>query len=581
MDAVEEVKSRLSIEDVVGEYVQLKRAGRNFKGLSPFTSENTPSFMVSPEKQIWHDFSSGTGGNMFSFIMEVEGLDFRGALELLARKAGVDLDQYNSGRNKDLTKKKERAYEILETATKFYQVQFSKNKKALEYILKDRNFSKKTALEFRIGYSPNTGDALAKYLINTGITEIDLKTAGLATNTIHGLRDMFRGRIMIPLSDANGRVVGFTARILEDIPNSPKYINTAQTVLYDKSRNVYGLHLAKESIRKSGFSVLVEGNLDVIASHQAGVKNVVATAGTALTEMQLKTLQRFSGEVRLAFDQDRAGIQAAERSIPIAAKTGVNLSVISISGGKDPDELIKKDPKLWISAIKEPAPAVDWLINLYESQLDLQTATGKSQFSNIVMKTIDGLEDNVEKEHYIEKVSKIIGVSKNALLSKVDTGTKKQSFKKTKTTHKPTEDIETVKMQSQLLALGLMVPSLRGDLAIVDSSMLIGDEAKIVLDFLKLNPKFSGKPEEMNDLRKVSDYVKMLSLQYETLYQQLDNKELQYEIKILQSRLIEIYVKNQKLILAKEFDSADENKTRSLLERVKSLDLLLKEIQGE
>jgi DNA primase len=265
MDAVEEVKSRLSIEDVISEYVQLKRAGRNWRGLSPFSNEKTPSFMVSPEKQIWHDFSSGKGGNMFSFVMEVEGLDFKGALELLARKAGVDLEQYRSSSQRR-GPNKERLYTLLELSTKFYQVQFSKNPTALNYVLKQRAFSKDTALQWRLGYAPNNGSALVDYAKKQGYTEAELKLAGLSTQSYRGgARDMFRGRLMIPLQDPQGRIIGFTARLLDDEPGAPKYINTPQTVLYDKSRHIYGLHLAKEAIRKNQFAVLVEGNLDVIA----------------------------------------------------------------------------------------------------------------------------------------------------------------------------------------------------------------------------------------------------------------------------------------------------------------------------
>ena len=211
MDAVEDIKSRLNIEDVVSEYVQLKRAGRNFKGLSPFGAEKTPSFMVSPEKGIWHDFSSGKGGNMFSFVMEMEGLDFKGALELLARKAGVDLSQYRSGRSAETGKLKERLYDALGQAAKFYQVQFSKKQEALEYIFKKRQFTKEIALEFRIGYSPNNGTALYDYLKKQGFSEDEMQRAGLITKRYRGPGDMFRGRIMIPLQDAQGKVIGFTA----------------------------------------------------------------------------------------------------------------------------------------------------------------------------------------------------------------------------------------------------------------------------------------------------------------------------------------------------------------------------------
>ena len=346
MDAVEEVKARLSIEDVISEYVQLKRAGRNWKGLSPFSNEKTPSFMVSPEKQIWHDFSSGKGGNMFSFIMEVEGLDFKGALELLARKAGIDIEQFRT-KGRQGGPDKERLHQLLELASKFYQVQFSKNKTALTYVFTKRGYSKETALEWRIGYSPNNGSALLDFAKSKGYTEEELKQAGLsARNYRGGTQDMFRGRLMIPLQDPQGRVIGFTARLLEDNPEAPKYINTPQTVLYDKSRHVYGLHLAKESIRKSQYAILVEGNLDVIASHQAGIRQVVATAGTALTEPHLKALSRFTGDIRLAFDADKAGVAATERAIPIASRVKVSLSMIDIPSGKDPDELIKQDPTL-------------------------------------------------------------------------------------------------------------------------------------------------------------------------------------------------------------------------------------------
>src|SRR3954462_12693572 len=217
MDAVEDIKSRLSIEDVVSQYVELKRAGRNFKGLSPFSSERTPSFMVSPEKQIWHDFSSGKGGNMFSFVMEMEGLDFRGALELLARKAGVDLVQFRSRGTTQRGKEKERLHELLELAAHFYQVQFSKNQTALEYVFKKRQFTKATALEWRLGYAPNTGSALLAFLKTKKCTEAEAQAAGLTARRYGGgVQDMFRGRLMIPLQDARGQVIGFTARLLVD-----------------------------------------------------------------------------------------------------------------------------------------------------------------------------------------------------------------------------------------------------------------------------------------------------------------------------------------------------------------------------
>jgi DNA primase len=388
MDAVAEVKSRLNIEDVIGEYVQLKRSGRNFKGISPFTNEKTASFMVSPEKQIWHDFSSGQGGDMFTFIQEVEGLDFKGALEMLARRAGVDLDQFRGSGSSTNTQFKNRAYEALELATKFYQRQLTANKTALGYLLKDRKFTRETLLAWRLGYAPNTGQALTEFLTKHGFERDEMKRSGLVVERYSRLSDMFRGRIMVPLADAQGRIIGFTARLLADEPNSPKYINTPQTIVYDKSRNVFGLHLAKEAIRKTGYVVVVEGNMDVISSHQAAVANVVASAGTAMTENHLRELKRFTGDIRLCFDADRAGITATERIIPIAQKTEVNLKIVSIKDAKDPDELVQKDVKAWQKDIDDAVYAPDWLIEHYKNELDLSSAQGKRAFTDILIATI-------------------------------------------------------------------------------------------------------------------------------------------------------------------------------------------------
>lgn len=277
-DAKEEVRSRLDIEDIVGEYVQLKRAGRNLKGLSPFTNEKTPSFIVSPDKNIWHDFSSNKGGDIFSFIMEVEGLDFRAALEFLARKAGVDITVFNNRGDQTTAKAKKQAIELNTLANKYYQHSLANNKLAYEYVFNKRKISKEIAREFGVGYAPSSGDALVKFMKSRGIKQEDIKKAGL-TNRFGG--DMFRKRMTVALMDQMGQIIGFTARTVEDEPNSPKYLNTSQTIIYDKGRHVFGLSQAKESIRKQDFVVIVEGNMDVISSHQAGVTNVVATAGTA------------------------------------------------------------------------------------------------------------------------------------------------------------------------------------------------------------------------------------------------------------------------------------------------------------
>jgi DNA primase len=582
MDAVEDIKGRLSIEDVISEYVQLKRAGRNWRGMSPFSNEKTPSFMVSPEKQIWHDFSSGKGGNMFSFIMEVEGLDFKGALELLARKAGVDLEQYR-GSSQQRGPNKERLYELLELSTKFYQVQFSKNQSTLEYVFKQRKFSKDTALEWRLGYSPNNGSALVNYAKGKGFTEEEIKSAGLSARSYRGgIQDMFRGRLMVPLQDPQGRVIGFTARLLDDDPNAPKYINTPQTVLYDKSRHVYGLHLAKESIRKSQFAVLVEGNLDVIASHQAGVRQVVATAGTALTEPNLKALSRFTGDIRLSFDADKAGIAATERAIPIASRVKVSLSIIDIPSGKDPDELIRQDPKLWEQAIGKNQYALDWLMARYKKLLDIDSAQGKRQYSDILLPVVRGLSDDVERDHYMNSIAQAIGVSREALEQKYSKTEGPDQVRRRRIKVEPAKldraSVENRKLQDNFLSLVLMRKTLREFLDLVTSDMMYTEDGRALLKFLKENPAFDGK--RAPQVQNLSDYVKIEAVVYEELYQDLELNELHYEAARLQARLIENYIKSQKAMLAQQLETADTAQTRNLLTQAKQYDELLKQVKG-
>jgi DNA primase len=585
MDAVEEIKSRLSIEDVIGEYVQLKRAGRNFRGLSPFTNEKTPSFMVSPEKQIWHDFSSGKGGNMFSFIMEVEGLEFKGALELLARKAGVDLEQYKtSSGGRSGGPDKERLLAANEAAAKFYQVQLRGNHEALDYVLTQRHFSKETVLDWKLGYSPNTGTALVDYLKKTGFSEPEILDAGLGTKRTGRISDMFRGRVMIPLSDPQGQVIGFTARLLRADDNGPKYINTSKTVLYDKSRHIFGLHFAKQAIREQKFAVLVEGNLDVIMSHQAGIKQVVATAGTALTEANLKSLTHFAHDIRLAFDSDSAGIAATERSILLASRLHVALNIIDLKGGKDPDELIKKDPSLWLKAIENCHYAIDWLIGVVQERHDLSTATGKREFSDELMPLIVNLDDAVEQDHYLNLMATKLGVSKDALDNKLQR-TSNNSAPRPLKHAKPNievlsaQQLENIKCEDHLLSLLQMHPELRTQLEILEPAMLSREPARRLLEVFKQTE--SDPKKQAKQLAEMEDYVKILMLQYEELYQGLELSELKYEAARLQVRLIEDYVKQQKINLSKQMSAADELQTDKLLAQARRLDELLRDNLGE
>ncbi len=449
-DAKEEIKARLPVEDVISQYVELKRAGRNLKGRSPWGVDKTPSFMVSPDKGIWHDFSANKGGDIFTFIMEVEGITFKEALEKLAAQAGVDVSRYAGGDAK-MAQRKARAREALELATKYYQFCLSKSKRVSEYVFYKRNLNRGTVEEFRIGYSPAEGRACKKFLMSRGYSEGELRDAGLL-NQYGG--DMFRGRMMVPFIDASG-VIGFTARVLDK--SEPKYLNTSDTLLFNKSRFVFGLAQAKEAIRKNGFVVIVEGNMDVISSHQAGVKEAVATSGTAMTEQHLKILSRLTNDIRLAYDGDDAGVRAAERAIMMAGDLGINLTVISdYQGAKDPDELIQKGPELWQKAVNERKPAVEWLLDKYEEKVDLKTGFGKREYSDVALRLLDFVKDKVERAHYEELVARRLGVSREDLRGKEGDLEKKlldkpkRRLKKAKTEAK-TDALE--KLEDNILAI--------------------------------------------------------------------------------------------------------------------------------
>ena len=449
-DAKEEIKSRLAVEDVVGQYVELKRAGRNLKGHSPWGVDKTPSFMVSPEKGIWHDFSANKGGDIFTFVMEVEGISFKEAMEKLASQAGVDLSKYRGG-DPAVAKRKMRLKEALELATRYYQACLVRNREVCEYVFYKRNMNRGTVKEFRIGYAPASGKALLGVLKKRGFTERELDDAGLLNRF---KTDLFRDRMMVPFIDTTGNVIGFTARVIKG--GEPKYLNTPETLLFNKSRFIFGLAEAKESIRRNNFVVIVEGNMDVISSHQAGVKEAVATSGTAMTEQQIKALSNLTSDIRLAYDGDEAGVKATERAIMLAGDLGIDLTVISdYHGAKDPDELIQKDPRLWEQAVNERVPAVDWLLNKYEENLNLRLAHDKKKYSDIALKLLSYIKDEIERATYEEKVAKKLDVEVAILREKgkrldekLESTTK--YHKKPKTTAVP-DHIK--KLENSLLAL--------------------------------------------------------------------------------------------------------------------------------
>ena len=547
-DAREEIKSRISIEDLAGEYLELKRTGRNFKALSPWTNERTPSFIVSPDKQIWHDFSSGKGGDIFGFIMEVEGMNFREALEFLARKAGVEIETFNSKRSKEIAEKKERLRKILQISSNFYQHMLIRDKKALNYVFKERKLSKEIVQDFKVGYAPNGQKILTNFLLKKSFSLNDIRDAGLL-NRFGG--DIFRNRMVITLKDASGEPVGFTGRIIDDEPNAPKYLNTPQTLLYDKSSNIFGLSQAKNEIRKTGFAVVVEGNMDVISSHQVDVRNVVATAGTAMTVNHLKALSRFSNDIRLCFDSDQAGINATERAISLGQQAGVELSIITLdqSAGqaKDPDELIQKDIELWRKSIANPQPAMEWIFDQYQKRLDISTAKGKKDFSTIALKLVENLNDPVEKDFYINEISKRIGVSKATLLNKIGEEKKPEKTKKR---------VKIEKTDKKFVDDFLYEDDLK-------ENSLHGEQRNKILEILK--------SEDMELLKSFDEYVKILLLKADERLGNIKESATD-EMKRLIQKVKTENLRTQKENLQAELENAeiqgDENLKTKILSKI-------------
>lgn len=532
-DAKEEIKARLSIEDVVGQYIELKRAGRTFKGRSPWGVDKTPSFMVSPDKGIWHDFSANKGGDIFTFIMEVEGISFREALEKLASQAGVELKQFSADDGK-LAAKKRRIKSALELATKYYQICLAKNSSVCEYVFYKRNLNKKTVVDFRIGYAPNGKDHLVRALKSKGYTTSELRDAGLL-NQFDG--DLFRSRMMVPFFDNTGDIIGFTGRIIGD--GEPKYLNTPETLLFNKSRFIFGLTQAKEFIRQSGFVVIVEGNMDVISSHQAGVREAVATSGTAMTEQHLKILSRLTNDIRLAYDGDAAGVAAAERAIGLANKLGINLKIISgYNGAKDPDELIQKDPVLWQECVESCEPAIDWLLKKYEERIDIFSGPGKKAYSDIAMPLINSIPDPVEQKHYLNTVAEKLEVS--------------------------VEDLTSKKIAEKVL-----------NLKEVKKPKLTNSEKQALIDSLEAILVFGGAAggEIKFDFPEDETRISELELIFENQYSSLSEEELKKTARSLLRRYEDEVIKAEIANLTETLKTLenDDEKTSKILKQIQSL----------
>jgi len=453
MDQVEQIREKIDIVSLISEYIPLKKAGRNFNSVCPFHNEKSPSFVVSPERQIWHCFGCGRGGDVYSFIMEYENIEFVEALRMLAKKAGVTL---KNGESNFSSSKKEKIYEINKIASQYYNYVLLKHpsgKEALNYLINKRGLSEKLINTYNIGFSSTGRRDITNYLINKkGFSKNDLIDAGISFQKEGSTYDFFRNRIMFPLIDHRGNIIGFSGRKLTETGFGPKYINTKETYVYHKGSTFFGLNKAKDDIKKEGVAIVMEGEFDVISAFSQGFRNVVALKGTAFTPEQALLLSRFASKVALSF---AAGSEALKRSIPVLEKTGLSISVIKLDG-KDPDEVIKKDPIIFKKAVKNDIEVYDFLISKLVNENDITKASGKKKVSDEILPLISSIQNEVVKEHYIKKLSKEIDTSYDSLAKQIY---KKESEKTEKVFQKIQNKDRREVLEEYLLALILQSKS--------------------------------------------------------------------------------------------------------------------------
>ncbi len=409
MDPVQEIKNRLPIEDLVAQYVTLKRAGKYLKANCPFHDEKTPSFFVSPDKQIAYCFSCQKGGDHFQFLQEIENIGFKEALELLADKVGIELPK-QSGKKGPSKEIKDRLRQINADADKFFVHNLTETedgKKVMAY-LEQRGMKSETIAHFHVGFAPESKDQLYRHLLELKHEKDDLLQSTIVTSRdaeAKQIYDRFHLRLMFPIDDAQGHVIAFGGRALKK-GDQPKYLNSPEYALYNKSATLYNMGRAKQAIRDMGEVIIVEGYFDVMASHQAALPNVVATCGTALTESQFKLIKRYAKKVILAFDSDSAGQDALLRAVHTAQGLDLELYVVAIDGGKDAADLVQEDPKLWSAAVEAKKPYMDHFEQKWRSEYDLSDAKDKRSYTDKMMELIDGITHPVEKDHYLKALAK-------------------------------------------------------------------------------------------------------------------------------------------------------------------------------
>lgn len=572
------IKERLNIEDVIGSYIKLEKAGNSLKAKCPFHNEKTPSFFVSKDRGSYYCFGCGEKGDIFTFVEKFESVDFLGALKILADRAGVVIERFAP----QTTDKKERLFNLMESATKFFENNLAKEEIPLEY-LKKRGLKDSTIKDWRIGYVRDDWREAYDYLKGKDFTESEMERAGMIKTENGKTYDRFRGRIMFPIFDSAGRVVAFSGRILHDDGKSAKYLNSPQTELFDKSKILYGYDRAKQSIRKFDFSILVEGQFDIIMCHQAGFTNTVASSGTALTKDHLALLKRISNKIIMSFDSDNAGAKASERAWALALSLGMEVKVAEVTKGFDPADLILKDKEMFKNVLKNSIHLIDFLLHKITAEITDKKKLW-SEIKKRILPYVYLLESSTEKARYVSKISEIISIKEDFIWDDLKKVKLDEEFKNELETGNKTIERQ---IENQILKRGGTERVLAGMIAKEES-----DKNKII-DTEVLRGKIKdilGKESYEEFDKELSELINELSFETESYYgkdfeSKKGSEKIEKEIQYLLANLQEEKFKKELASLLTDLKKAEQSKdtamATSILKRANEITKKLSDMKKE
>ena len=569
IDAVQQIKDRLSILDVVASYVELHKAGKNYKGKSPFSNERTPSFYVSPERGMYYCFSTNQGGDMFTFVETMEGVDFKGALKILAEKAGVELVPISPEKQTE----QERLYAVLEAAAVYFEEQRKKHEMVDAY-LQNRGVTPMTSARWRLGFAPGPPSGwrlLREALLQQKFTDDEMLRAGLIKQTDAGKApyDVFRNRVMFPLFDQGGRVVAFSGRTIESGDDIPKYVNSPETILYKKSELLFGYDKAKSGIRKLDFSLIVEGQFDVVLAHQAGYSNTVAVSGTALTLHHVQVLERLSKNVVLALDSDRAGIAAMHKAASLMLARGFEVKVAALPTGADPADVIKSDPNVFKAAIKKSDHVIDYFLKLCQSQ-ETDERRLKRRVQQEILPYILLLPNKIDQDHFEKRIASAIKTTYEAVHFEVE---RLRTESKVETTSSEVDLLTTSNNPDKRVDSDVRIRSLAETVLALSLALEATIKDKVSADVTKL---LACSPEFITELisgSKAAEVVMKLELQDNQRSLQNLKEDLLHTLNLLRTFVVRKKLREHKNALrdVEQLSLGDEKTHAELMLAVQDL----------